>query len=286
MDINCYIMKNYLLTILMVFIFSPFAYAQIITGKWTGHLTQYPAILANDYYFEMVLNENYGEVTGHSYIYINENYGKFKLKGTLKDSILEFFELDIVDASIKEGYTWCIKEGKLNYSLKNGIAYLDGDWEGFSEIGSCNPGKIHLEMKTPDYKNPLAEIEHQTFIKDGVIQKVAGREAKKGSKIIVASKTLRLKISDNQYVDNDIISLYFNGDKILDSCNLKREPKIIEIQLDNQAPINFISFHALSLGDIPPNTASLVIDDGKKEQIARVESDMNRSDIIYLILEH
>jgi hypothetical protein len=74
-----------------------------------------------------------------------------------------------------------------------------------------------------------------------------------------------LEFYDNGAVDGDSISVFLNNKLVLPASRLENTPLVLNITYDDNLPFNELSMFAESLGTIPPNTAVLVIYDGKKD---------------------
>ncbi len=72
-----------------------------------------------------------------------------KLSGKIQDKVFTFEESNII-AQDFDGQTmsWCIKQGTLNYSKKEGEVVLQGNWTGTAVRSTCAPGTITLKRKT------------------------------------------------------------------------------------------------------------------------------------------
>lgn len=100
--------------------------------------------------------------------------------------------------------------------------------------------------------------------------------------ISVTGPSLRLELYDNGTVDYDSVSLYFNGKLILPKTKLSHKAIRLTIQLNDSLETNEISMFAENLGMIPPNTAALIVYDGKIRHEAVLSSDLNKTGTIRL----
>jgi|GEM_PF-1112469 len=103
-------------------------------------------------------------------------------------------------------------------------------------------------------------------------------------KVEVHSAQLDIYVWDDEHVDGDTISLSLNGEWILQHYMVTAEKKKISVTL---APgkESVIALYAHNLGTKPPNTAAISFNDGTKEQVLTLKSDLNRSDAVSLILK-
>jgi len=76
--------------------------------------------------------------------------------------------------------------------------------------------------------------------------------------------TLRLELYDNGQIDGDTISLFQNNRLLLDKARLDIIPMAAVMHIDTLLPYDELAMFAHNLGNFPPNSALLVIYDGKK----------------------
>ncbi len=93
----------------------------------------------------------------------------------------------------------------------------------------------------------------------------------------VNNSTLKLEFYDNGVVDNDSISVFFNNKQVLQDSRLDITPLKITVQLDTTLEYNELSMFAINLGNIPPNTALLVLYDGTIRYEIFLSSDLKSS---------
>ncbi len=76
--------------------------------------------------------------------------------------------------------------------------------------------------------------------------------------------TLRLELFDNGQIDGDTVSLFQNNRLLLDKARLDVTAVGAVMRLDTSLPFDELAMFAHNLGNFPPNSALLVIYDGKK----------------------
>lgn len=121
----------------------------LFNGTWTGELTQNPGGIAQKYPFRMVIKVlDNGKVIGLTYsnVYESDDFAVMDFTGTIfKGKLLTFQETNIMDATVMEKFTWCIKGGQLTLTQKQDKLLLEGFWQGTTDgNGVCIPGKIYL----------------------------------------------------------------------------------------------------------------------------------------------
>lgn len=108
-----------------------------------------------------------------------------------------------------------------------------------------------------------------------------GRRVNIDQKVTVKDTVILLDVWDRGKIDGDRISLYLNGEKILDDYTVVKAKKQIVLHL--KPGKNYLVMHALNLGRIPPNTAAIeVVDDVTSKQIT-LNSNLRRSGGLELV---
>jgi len=95
--------------------------------------------------------------------------------------------------------------------------------------------------------------------------------------IQVDEKEVRIDYYDNGEIDNDTISVYDNNKNVVNGGRLSYSPITLNLVFSNEVPVHEIITVAENLGDIPPNTALMVITFGKKRYEVFIASDEKRN---------
>jgi len=242
-------------------------------GRWTGQLSQSD----RDYGFFYELNLQNDRV-GESRIVSEDNGGSAKhdLKYSFsnKDSIFIIKELK-VNHKTDPQWKWCIKSATLRLQRTASAYTLTGNWQGYLEgytpqTGKCASGKLYLEK--PIENRQIRQLEQQ----HSQLYEVENRREVRVSRVIEVQKPfIRIKVWDSGIVDGDVITLFLNGKKILNKYRVSKTKYAVPVTLaeDN----NFLILHAEDLGSIPPNTIAVSVDDGTKEQMLVLSSDLKTS---------
>jgi hypothetical protein len=98
----------------------------------------------------------------------------------------------------------------------------------------------------------------------------------------IENAKVSIELYDNGEVDGDSISLFYNGKVLLAHKKLTSKPITIEVDVNNDET-NELVMYADNLGTIPPNTALMIVMDGKKRYEVRVTSDLKKSGTIRFI---
>ncbi len=101
-----------------------------------------------------------------------------------------------------------------------------------------------------------------------------------GQVVEVKSRHLTISVWDHNKIDGDIISLKVNDKYILTNFKLEAIKKRINYRLTGfRAPL---ILYAHNLGDIPPNTAAIEIDDGIQKQVIKLKASLQESESLIL----
>ena len=90
------------------------------------------------------------------------------------------------------------------------------------------------------------------------------RKQNEQSRISIDVKEINLKLYDNGAVDNDSVSIFYNGRLLLSHQRLSEKAIELNIQLEEGVTQHEITMFAENLGTIPPNTALVVVTAGNK----------------------
>lgn len=288
-------MHNRIVPIITAFVllFLMQAHSQPYKGIWLGHITQYNSPYSSGYVLH--IKENQGEIiSGRAYIYRRELFmfqGVFDFIGTAKNSICRISELKILDEKFQEAPDWinlfCIKNMDLKYSYKEPVSYLRGKWSGSSvALQVCAPGDVFLRKYDPAVTADTGQIPAPVLklIQEDRSNKIKFLNTALSTPIIlnVSRPFVSLEIRDYMKEDLDTVSVYYNRRPVLSRLGIGRQAKTVMVRLDKMSGLNEIIMYAENLGQIPPNTSTLVVDDGRRKQKVNIESTRQTSAVVYL----
>jgi len=99
----------------------------------------------------------------------------------------------------------------------------------------------------------------------------------KDSKVLqVRDSNIKVEIYDDGEIDNDIVSVYFNGAMVIDKKTLTAKAHSFMLNLE-AGKINELILYADNLGEIPPNTALMVITDGVNRYEIKLSADLKNN---------
>ncbi len=106
------------------------------------------------------------------------------------------------------------------------------------------------------------------------------RESNLIKTIEIDSGSFRVDLYDNGAIDGDSISLFFNGRLLLSHRRLSDKAITLNLKIDEKIDLNELVMYAENLGEIPPNTALMVVTDGDNRYEVRISSDLQQSGVI------
>jgi hypothetical protein len=114
-------------------------------------------------------------------------------------------------------------------------------------------------------------------------RKCNGRKYKVQQTVAVTSDKVKIQVYDKNRVDGDIISIYLNGEVLVENFEVTKEKK--EIELDLKLGSNTLVMYALNVGRIPPNTAAVAVSNKGKYKISTLVSDFKTSGALELVYD-
>ena len=154
------------------------------------------------------------------------------------------------DISKKDSVLKALREYKENYQV----------WKP-SAFDTLEPVNV-IQRKVVNYV-----IEDQFKQRENIIIK----------EIEVESDSLQVDFYDNGEVDGDSISIFYNNQLIAFNRILSTRAIHFKIGLDTSKQINEVTMFADNLGSIPPNTALMMLDDGKNRFEVRLSSSLEKN---------
>jgi hypothetical protein len=110
---------------------------------------------------------------------------------------------------------------------------------------------------------PLVKVDAVAEDRKKITESFNSRKAVLNKEFVVESDSVRLSFYDNGDIDGDSISVFVNNQLILSHQELAAKAFNIYLHLDSTREVNEIGMFAENLGSIPPNTALMVLTDGK-----------------------
>lgn len=111
---------------------------------------------------------------------------------------------------------------------------------------------------------------------EAIPEAIEKRPVKDLKVIEVKSNKIKVELYDDGEIDNDIVSVYFNNALVVDKRSLTAQAHSFTINLV-PGKANELVLVAENLGNIPPNTALMIITDGTARHEVRLSADMKNN---------
>lgn len=231
---------------------------QELSGVWKGTLTQGPGGCFSSYNIELQLLVDGTKVTGASYHYSDlTNYVKEEFEGSYnpETKTLIINEIKVITFRVPPDCVPCIKKYTLTYTRNGDKEVLSGDWGGvtMSSNAVCPPGKIGLNRMAKSDFEEVDETIPLTTRKNELVREIK-----------VDTGIVQLSFYDNATIDGDTISVFLDKRTVLSNQRLTAKPILLEIRISLTQREHEVVMVAENLGEIPPNTALMIVTAGKK----------------------
>lgn len=279
---------------------------QNIVGYWYGNANVKNGGSANNYLFELILQQNKSSVVGVINYYFRNTFRSFKLNGYYNAATRQLVINNIpvtyyastgameVDCAMDLNATLRVAQAgsNLNGKLVGKSAYRNTCPEIFfdfklnkdatnqdSILTALRQFKETYQLWRPSATDTLvaATIIQRPVINYVVTNQYQERETEVADEIIVESDSLQVDFYDNGEVDGDSISVFFNKQLVAFNRILSARAIHFTVGLDTTKELNEISMFADNLGRIPPNTALMLVYDGKKRYEIRLSSNLQKN---------
>ncbi len=113
-----------------------------------------------------------------------------------------------------------------------------------------------------------------------VVEKYTSRTKNILKKIDIKQPNFKVDLYDDGDVDGDIVSVYYNGKNVLSNKKLTDKPITLNLTTDPSRTENELLIYAENEGDIPPNTALMIVTEGNNRTEVRITSDEKKNGVI------
>lgn len=245
---------------------------------------------------------------GNFYYHVTNIAGAYDVK--TKEWIIK--EISIRNNHLFKAHYSCLRTYRLKYRTHKQIDSLTGNWSAAS-FDDCGAGtgrfartmpalakKGHIdsieammhtvppvpgstgEQKQLSDELPRVANEGQSK-QDPALQKMLARARTQTHEIVLQTPDIKVEVWDNNVIDGDNISLYFNNGLILNRKRLTAVPITVNIKAVSGKD-NELIMYANNLGDIPPNTAMMRIYANGKQYDVFMSSDEHTSGMVKFVL--
>lgn len=285
-------------------------FSQSVSGYWYGNANVKSNSSANNYLVELILQQDRSLVKGVMNYYFKNTFRSISVTGNYNattrqlvlrnipltyhgskanmevDCIMDLYGiLRVAQAgssligsfnNTKPEYRYTCVDVDFNLKMNADASKTDSILRAIREYKEVN------QVWKPTYTDTLVAA---TVIPRKVINYVVDNEFRKRENVVsneieVATDSLSVDFYDNGEVDGDSISIFYNNELIAFNRILSTRSVHFDIALDTTKEVNEIAMFADNLGTIPPNTALMVVSDGKKRYEIRMSSNMEKNAIL------
>ncbi len=298
-------MKKLLGSFLLFFVWHSVS-AQTVFGYWYGNANVKTNSSANNYLVELILQPEKGYVKGIMNYYFKNTYRSLQVKGNYNEQTrqLSLYNIPItyfgsnlnmeVDCIMNMQATLRVAKSGSNLvgkfislpEFKYVCAEISFDMGLNADISKKDSVLQAIREYKENYQVWKPELE-DTLVAATVLQRkvvnyvtekeFTERQSEVSQEIEVIGDSLKVDIYDNGEVDGDMISLFYNKALILNNQKLTHKSIRMELVLDSTKDYNEIAMFAENLGLIPPNTALVLVDDGKNRYQLRLSSSLEKN---------
>ncbi len=288
------------LPLIFAFVLAINANAQQVNGHWYGIGMLQTSETYHNYLSELVLRQKGKTVTGSLLYYFRDSLVKVNISGsfdewTRKLRIKPFPVIYYQSPSARNSID-CYMSGNFTLVASKTESVLSGTLAGDEDHKYTVP-QISFRLKKSDDTLDWVQTFEPEIKKDNVLanspalavapeeqalQDFTRRVKVYTKELDIVNNSLRLELYDNGEIDYDSVSLVLNNKIILPKTKLDHRAIRLTIQLDPSLEDNELSMVAANLGMIPPNTAALIIYDGKTRYETLLTSDLSRNATIRL----
>jgi hypothetical protein len=286
------------------------AQSQNVVGYWYGTATAENGG-GNNYLVELILKQNSTAVQAIMNYYFRNTFRSIKLNGNYNsrtrelalfnvpvpyfgsnanmevDCIMDFRAMHRIAKAgtnlngkfyARDAYKYTCQNMVFDLKLNKDAGNQD------SILTALRNFKETYQVWTPSATDTLvaATVQQRTIENIVVNKEYKERALDVQKEIEIDADSVQVDFYDNGEVDGDSISVFFNDE--LYGANLKLSTRSVhmKIGLDPTKEINTLSMFANNLGAIPPNTALMLIYDGKKRYEVRLSSSLEKNAAVRL----
>lgn len=292
--------------LLIPLLFSLQIFSQTPTGYWYGAANVKSKNTYSNYLVELILEQDHNNVKGVLNYFFRNTYRSIPIRGTYNSNTRLVYISDIPvsyygsyynrDVDCAMNFAATLRVSQINSVLKG--SFLSKPEYKYTCPEILFTLKLNADSLKQDSVKQAIKILKETFqvwrpgeadtiaaVKiqpRNVINYVVSNQFKEREKVladelVVESDTLKVDLYDNGEIDGDSISVFYNDKLIAFNRILSTRSVHFDIVLDSTKEINELTMFADNLGSIPPNTALMLVNDGKKRYEIRLTSNLEKN---------
>lgn len=298
------------------------AQEHFLTGRWEGNYEEgwFSLISRVDKLVVELFVDARNRVSGSTHLYYRNEYEHYTIHGTYRpsDSSIFLSEDSVLAIKMRSASTTCPGNYNMRLTIRGNKMRFQGKWK--DNTGSwfgCGSSGVFLERPLPPKLLPpampsiaptaakqiaavpsakravgstRADRNKETHAPrlPSIPNPAAFREHQVQSLIEISASeraNIQLAIRDNADVDDDIISLYLDGEPIIEKRSLTAEPIVLNLTLKKKSGVSNLVMVAENLGEIPPCTAHIRVTTEKERYETNLSGDLNSNAVLQFFLK-
>ncbi len=292
--------------LLISLFFSLQVFSQSATGYWYGAANVKLRNTYSNYLVELILEQDRNNVKGVLNYFFKNTYRSIPVRGTYNSNTRLVYIADVPvsyygsyynrDVDCAMNFAATLRVSQVNSVLKGSFLSKPEYKYTCPEIlftltlntDSLRQDSVKQAIRVlketyqvwrPSETDTVAAV---TIQPRNVINYVVSNQYKEREKVVaqeltVDADSIKVDFYDNGEIDGDSISVFLNDKLIAFNRILTTKSVHFDIPLDPTRDINEITMFADNLGSIPPNTALMLVNDGKKRYEIRLTSNLEKS---------
>lgn len=143
-----------------------------------------------------------------------------------------------------------------------------------------NPPVVVAKPQPTPTPKPAPVVQPKPAEAKAAQNEMASRKSVEQKKITVTDRNMRIEVLDNGRIDNDSISVFYNGRLLGRHIKLGEKATVFNLQLDENTSKHEITIMAENLGEYPPNTAYVIVNVGGKKFEMNTEQTLNQNAVL------
>lgn len=275
--------------------------AQDINGTWTGNYQKHMLMTQPRQLVVELTVYNDSLVTGLSHLYyLGNKYEHYRVRGKFnkKDSTIYFKEDSTIAVYLGPKNSNCLGNYTMKLYYTDSTMVLYGKWKDNNRsLFHCPTTGVYLTKKLPPKiipkpsqtdtvkskiqvnQNSGSHIAITPALPDTVMKRE--QEVQKLLEYDVDEKdSVLITIYDNGEIDDDSVSVYFDGTPMLQKVRITDKPIQFYVNLNPKQPTHRMLMVAESIGTIPPCTALMIVKTRKNRYEMSLSSSFEKNAVL------
>ncbi len=157
--------------------------------------------------------------------------------------------------------------------------YLNSD-KGQQELAECIARAVKRYKDDIDHTAAIVATAPKVPATNDTVEKYTERTKNILKRIDLKQSTFKVDLYDDGDIDGDIVSVYYNGKAVLSNKKLTDKPISLNLTADPDKTENELLIYAENEGDIPPNTALMIVTEGNTRTEVRIIADEKKNGVV------